>query len=881
MGIDGTSIYAAATSGSSAIAVHLLACLLARTWSGPEATAIWVELVTERKRDITENMDPSQIQGMAARVAAQQEISRTDLANWDASARAWLLSADEVQRRNLTQLRLIIKDCGLFVSSLGSTYANVLEVWTGAMKTAQDLILGKPQRVSKGALLLGLSAWHIFPDLNVVGPIAHVRFGDNLVDKGGVITLGLQSASPDDDPGVQWSLSLSHFRYYGDPVRVCTKFEPHGSRISMEELNMIVLGIVFGKWGSCITDPLNGAKMLATLVSCLTSQAESGLEKTFPGLHFLWHAAKRLLETPHADRQGALSLMAYGRRRGQNFLMSRTDKVEPVFGMTNPRIAWELTHGGENSPGPTKPTTFEDIEDLRNFATLLGCASENCIIQYYRKSKEDFTPEDLLAPQFEYTTAVPVQRCSTKRESDGNSRPSMYHIKWVPPRSDDLSMPDLEIAQECEMYDLKNVNFSAENPHIIWYEPSELNRSQPGNFAHISKDWDSEKCCRRLFYYHLVGDIRRAALFILEEPMPFRDVQLTKFLDFYGSLSQFPDSDTLHYAHYRRGNIPLKDKERSTARFHLSLNRLAYASALYRQLPEATVSASVVRCPMYDAVCCDTNLIELHAKFASIAMFETGSPNTPMKQLSPVMALCSGNAIYVADALIQDPFQPKLDNNQGITRIIGNIDHPGVVMLAPPQAPMIRGEEPDSWRMVNHHIFDGRAEDCFSETSLHLSFTKFEVPLSVPVGAIDPEVSMVEALVQSYNRKKWVADLDVIACLKHKDYFLPILLPPCVHKGATPSPPLEIAAVQIRKATDKHLVSVDSWEELLDPPEDLGTKNIAVVRAGNSWHARIATMSVSIQRHLRTTVLPTEPLCTLCGVKAFKDIASDVQVLIM
>jgi hypothetical protein len=49
IGADGTSIWAAATSGHGAVAMHLLACMLARIWSGPQATAIWTELVTTRK----------------------------------------------------------------------------------------------------------------------------------------------------------------------------------------------------------------------------------------------------------------------------------------------------------------------------------------------------------------------------------------------------------------------------------------------------------------------------------------------------------------------------------------------------------------------------------------------------------------------------------------------------------------------------------------------------------------------------------------------------------------------------------------------------------------------------------------------------------------
>ena len=49
VGADGTSIWAAATSGPAAVAVHLLASLLAHMWSGSEATSIWGELVAARK----------------------------------------------------------------------------------------------------------------------------------------------------------------------------------------------------------------------------------------------------------------------------------------------------------------------------------------------------------------------------------------------------------------------------------------------------------------------------------------------------------------------------------------------------------------------------------------------------------------------------------------------------------------------------------------------------------------------------------------------------------------------------------------------------------------------------------------------------------------
>lgn len=83
IGADVSSIWAAVTSGGTAIAVHLLACMLARIFSGPEATSIWVELVLKRKAEIVEAsqdaMYPSDHH--VELLAAKQDISRADLAS--------------------------------------------------------------------------------------------------------------------------------------------------------------------------------------------------------------------------------------------------------------------------------------------------------------------------------------------------------------------------------------------------------------------------------------------------------------------------------------------------------------------------------------------------------------------------------------------------------------------------------------------------------------------------------------------------------------------------------------------------------------------------------------------------------------------------------
>jgi len=118
VGADGTSIWSAATSGSCAIAVHLLACILARTFEASEATSILVELVQGRKEEIQKTSDESQIRNITDSVIVAQDITRAQLASWNASARSWVLSVHEVKKYELTQLRLITNNIGLSMTTI-------------------------------------------------------------------------------------------------------------------------------------------------------------------------------------------------------------------------------------------------------------------------------------------------------------------------------------------------------------------------------------------------------------------------------------------------------------------------------------------------------------------------------------------------------------------------------------------------------------------------------------------------------------------------------------------------------------------------------------------------------------------------------------------
>lgn len=126
-------------------------------------------------------------------------------------------AASDAEKLEQTQLRLLVDNVSLPVPSHTTVYVAIIEAWTRALETLECLMQRPPQRIDNGAVLLGLSSWHLCPDILLAGPNQYVKQGDTLVGVGGVITIGLWS-SDDAGRGVFWSLPLSQARYYGVPV---------------------------------------------------------------------------------------------------------------------------------------------------------------------------------------------------------------------------------------------------------------------------------------------------------------------------------------------------------------------------------------------------------------------------------------------------------------------------------------------------------------------------------------------------------------------------------------------------------------------------------------------------------------------------------------
>ena len=193
VGADGTAMWAAATSGVPALGVYLLACLLAGAWDAKEAISIWVELVEQRRIAIGEDFKNNRAVSESSLNSVRQDILRDDLARWDASARAWLLSADRSKIKEQTQLMFVIKNCQLPSNGGGFTYSKVIELWQQALCGLEDLLCGKPQQISNRSIPLAFSAWHLYPNLIVLGSeVRNIAFNDLLVDERGVVTIALQ-----------------------------------------------------------------------------------------------------------------------------------------------------------------------------------------------------------------------------------------------------------------------------------------------------------------------------------------------------------------------------------------------------------------------------------------------------------------------------------------------------------------------------------------------------------------------------------------------------------------------------------------------------------------------------------------------------------------
>jgi hypothetical protein len=249
--------------------------------------------------------------------------------------------------------------------------------------------------------------------------------------------------------------------------------------------------------------------------------------------------------------------------------------------------------------------------------------------------------------------------------------------------------------------------------------------------------------------------------------------------------------------------------------------------------------------------------------FSCIAYFESGVMEVPPDHMQNVMAIASGDSLYVAAQLLCDPAANVKPYE--IHRVVGNIGRAGLAFLLPPRSPMVRELDSESWTMVNHEPFNGNLEDNFRSTTLHLGFSGYEFPMTFgDHGGRFVEAFFIEAVVSVHDSGRWVADLDILAALESSNLYSLVQQPTCQESSPAGSVP------------DVEVTALDNWEELLDPP-----RNVSVVRAHGNWQARLAAANVSLMLG-HPTILFRGHGCWTCAVKVmegFQDTSNEEYAL--
>lgn len=884
-GADGTAMWAAATSGSSAISVYLLACLIARTWQHIHAIALWVELIEDRKKAIREGFARNEPVSEASLASTLQEISRDDLARWDSSARAWLRSADEAKAWELKQLELVTKDSGISFTPSKTPYEETMSSWTRSMQGMEEMLSGRPQEISDASILMAFSAWHLFPDLVVLSNFpTPVPFRDNMFQRSAVGTIGL---TRDDAKGhgIRWSLALSHLQYYGPKVDVESKITQ--ARVTFVQFRMVVLGCIFKHWGLNHHDYLEAAEFICGLSEILQKNfddARAGVEHQLEWLRFLFQTSNDLLlasrsKTTSMILDDYLRLLAYGARRGGGFLTDETDRLSPFFGLCDGHVIEALaadTASGEAG-----------ISYFRSIAQRSGLSAGDGVIALAHYKASEVKP---LNPIFyEFASIAPCPTITKMRDLSGDSIVNDLYARWFQEyRTENWS--EAQVQKAIEAMGPRKLHVSNKGELT-----EEVQAEQSKSLTTWSSTWTFPQMPNIFAQpgFNSTQTLRQTpppALGATWARCDFNDTRGIKFECTDGNWEcglflRTPDRSIKAYSlRPRQALVELRTKAHSASlwRYMLSLvdesnpdarkytskidvpmlasrcrlpkntfaalQALSFANEIFAHINYPTISLGCLDTPMWqvkwmynkplmgdNSIYPDTpkSLIRCRT-FGCIAFFDSGSINLDPDYFKGVIALCNENSIYVAAIVLSDP--SKTPPGTEVRHIIGNIGRKGMSLLVAPQNPQVRNLANDPW-LVNHSPYNHKRKDNFGSTSLHLSFTSWQPSISLPGQdrTIDHDIFYVEAILSVRERGEWVADLDILSIDFENLYKIePVEESACSCNS-------EAQESFARDSVD--IISIDTWNELLDAPKATG-----MFRARGNWAARLAATSIMYQK---------------------------------
>ncbi|EIT74986.1 hypothetical protein AO1008_07794 [Aspergillus oryzae 100-8] len=640
----------------------------------------------------------------------------------------------------------------------------------------QNLLMGISQRVNSGAVLLALSAWHLYPDMDVF-----------CVSR---LIVGLEDADPSHSTGIFWSLSLSHLRYYSDPVLCRRSVAEDASGVSFNELTLVALGCFLQRWCAWTQDGLAINSVVEMIISL-------------------------------GDFVGEVSIKM-GTRRGATFLGPLDGHPPRLFGLSSPQVVLNLLRNDAECQIDAMRAIVRSSPDVGDSTMFIGYTHE-C---------------QRLGKWQEFTTVVPIATKEGKKK----------HVRWVP--ADVAKVKHNAWLRLGEDYKTTRFDEVISMGEVL----RGTDRREP----------DPEQPLKR-FRYPKINDNPAIAVYaagICVSDFEVFPENLTRFFD-----NRYFDVEKLevHLTHVWFA--------KASPEYVRSMRALATADQIYKLMPNASVSLSVLRKELGQQkwVPCEDDAehpyeddkddefvivkrnrsgfevfdVARSQSFSCVALFETGTMDLSPDCFTNVMAISSGNSIFASSSILCNPWEDAKPHE--IQRLVANIGKSGVSLLIPPMNPKLRKAEFDTWQLIDHIAFNGSVEDHFDNTSIQLSFTRYESPVPGAVfhGAQDVEANYVETLAQVYDGSKWVGDIDILGALS-SNFIERISVPhPCQGHPSRPKP-------------RSPAVSIDNWDELIDAPSTAG-----VIRAHDNFVGRLSATAISVQKGHLTFVLPKQ-ICWTC-----------------
>ena len=671
------------------------------------------------------------------------------------------------------------------------------------MTAMNDLIEGRPQRVQSGAILLALSAWHLYPDISVQSTsLRFIKQADPLVDQGGIITVGLQNRTNHSEDGVYWSLPLAHLKVYGKPVIRTQHYGISHTQITFAQFLCVTLGSLFGLWRILDSDLDVAAEIMCRLAEVDETVSKCHHKRKAAGIGILGRAAQLYLSSKGSLRDEYARLLAYGRRRCSTFLSNKDESPLQFFGLAHFPIAFSPF-----SPYSVRRPHDEHADILRQWAYNCGIDLTGTIICY----KND-------DGQLSCTSGPETQTAAKKEYSSAQIPSHQTKLHWNASEIEDENLCFEEpIGGGLQVAVWKRRRFLAPGPgqqpvlHDFMYgDPSVAAIYRPSKTGYQLKVEN-----RYLRPKELLGLLR--------------DCRLSNLLL----------SNQIKKNIRGAGSRKLRD----------SLRALDFAGRIYEYLNDAKIDMQVCLRALYASHFArhhtaqdlrigtekqdssDMAILSLKLAFSCIILFQTGRIDVNPEDLEGAMAISHNDSIFVAQSILVDPSHSH--KISPVRRIIGNVGKPGLVILIPAHAPEVRERSIGDWRVVNHAPFDGKYEDNFGSTSLHLTFTGYVLPIDVGErGSLTHEAHIAETVISVYDAGEWVADLDVLKAISHYKH------------GWTDHANTDM------KVTLPPLVAIDNWQEILDNPE-----SSAVVRACGNEQARLAIVTVASQLGYRFRII--------------------------